>query len=156
MGIVSLINSSENGATEVPGTSNSSLFVFLAGPIRYWWTPGLEESYLYKTYSNMRDNLHEQLSKEFLVYAPHRAWRGPWDERAQALNDNVIRACDAVVYLDHPHIPAAGTSREREIAVSYKIPCLRVRFDGWYNYTTDLEYMKQHLLEMRKNLVQGN
>lgn len=119
-----LIDSPENGATEIPGTSNESIFVFLAGPIRHWWKDGEWDSPLHKKYVIARDWLHEELSDDFLVYAPYRAWRGPWNENAQEVNDEAVRWSDVFVEIQVPGVPAVGTDAERNQAENDGIPVI--------------------------------
>lgn len=121
-----LIDSASNGATEVPGTSADATFVFLASPIRGWWAPGMWESPLHVAYTSFRDAVHDRLSSDFLVYAPHRAWRGPWNEVAQRVNDAAVLSCHALVYLNVPGMIAEGTRSETELAAEHGIPTFRL------------------------------
>jgi hypothetical protein len=121
-----LIDSPENGATEIPGTSNDSLFVFLGGPIRYWWTPGVEGSYLHRLYMTQREQIHAWLSEDYLVYAAHRAWRGPWNEVAQKINDMAVLTCDAFVWLHVDGVLAHGTDEELWLAQHHGKPAFRI------------------------------
>jgi len=131
-----MIDSPDNGATEVPGTSHNSLMIFLAGPIRYWWTPGVRDTRICRLYLAKREEIFYALSEDYLVYAPHRAIRGPWDKRAQIINDAAVYRCDAFVNLN-AGVPMDGTKEERSIAVEFKIPIFEV-FVG-DNYSVDAQ-----------------
>jgi hypothetical protein len=111
--------------------------VFLAGAIKYWWlrvctccktiegeethncfTCGAPTEELWggpehKEYVNYRDYIRRLLVQEgYLVYAPHEAFKGTWDERAQAVNDAGIAAADVVMNLSPFGIPTEGTDAE--------------------------------------------
>lgn len=126
---MSVIDSASNGATEIPGSSHDALFVFLAGPIRCWWAPGMWGSPAHATYTTFRDLVHAELSADFLVYAPHRAWRGPWNEAAQRVNDHAIALSDALVWLDVPGQVADGTAAEVDLARRALVPTHRLAVD---------------------------
>lgn len=136
-----LIDSPANGATEIPGTSADALFVFLAGPIRHWWAPGMWDSLEHQAYTAFRTLVHYELSADFLVYAPHLAWRGPWNEGAQAVNNAAVAACDALVWLDIPGVVAAGTAAEVATAERAGIVTHRI----WVGDTDGLARVKATL-----------
>lgn len=98
-----------------------STIVALIGPIEYWWnTPddparfhGLEAI----GYREYRERLGRYLVGEgFLVYRPHEAFKGAWDERAQVLNDVMIQIADVVVSMRPTGIPGRGTDHEIKLA----------------------------------------
>lgn len=139
---MSLIDSPENGATEIPGTSNDSLFVFLAGPIRYWWTPGVEGTRLHTLYLHQRNLVHQELSGDFLVYAPHRAWRGPWNGAAQKINDLAVITCDAFVWIQVPGVRAWGTYEELLLARDKNKPIFPLIISDDHDVSAQLEELK--------------
>lgn len=145
-----LINSAANGATEIPGTSNDSLFVFMACPIRYWWTPGVEGKPIHTMFMEARDRIHFELSADFLVYAPWRAWRGPWNEIAQEVNDHAITLSDAFVWLSVDGVRAQGTADELELAKSERIPHFEINCNK--NIRNQLADVKRQLFEYYEKL----
>ena len=102
-------------------TYNESLSVFLAGPIEYWWDtpedPNRFYSHAAREYRRHRDDLSEALAEAgFLVYRPHMAFKGDWNEKMQPVNDYVISLSDIVIDMSPPGIPGAGTKHEMEYA----------------------------------------
>lgn len=156
--MMSLIDSPDNGATEIPGTSNDSLMVFLAGPIRHWWTPGVENSRLHRLYCKTRDYVHLELSADFLVYSPHRAWRGPWDKRAQFINDAAVRTADVFVWLRVDGVLAHGTDEELWLAHENFKSCFMLQVGDKYDTAAELKLIKQSLfvLEVERKADHGN
>lgn len=143
---MTLINSPDNGATEIPGTSNDdSLFVFLAGPIRHWWTPGVEGSNIHQLYLYQRDFIHKVLSDDYLVYAPHRAWRGPWNSVAQKVNDLSVLTCHAFVWLRVDDVLAHGTDEELYLANQAGKPCFMIEIGHKYSVANQLYDLKDKL-----------
>ncbi len=150
---MSLIDSEENGATEIPGTSNDSLMVFLGGPIRYWWGEG-KGTQLHSRYMMLREATHRSLSNDYLVYAPYRALRGPWDARAQHINDAAIFECDALVAMTVEGIPAEGTEEEftlaqgfHKTALTIRVPLIGTQMED--EYFSKLKVLKDNLAELR-------
>ena len=105
-------------------TYNESKSVFLAGPIEYWWgddtDPHRFGSYEAARYRQHRDAVRDFfVERHFLVYSPHNAFKGDWNEKMQPVNDYVLGLCDIVVNLKPKHIPglvAHGTDHEWELA----------------------------------------
>lgn len=98
-----------------------STIVALIGPIEYWWdTP--EEPLRFTSpaahrYRNHRNNLGAALVEAgCLVYRPHEAFKGAWDERAQVLNDVMVQIADVIVCMRPAGIPGKGTDHELELA----------------------------------------
>lgn len=90
--------------------------VFLAGPIDYWWNENWE-SPAHIEYVEWRKTVNKMLVEAgHLVYRPHEAIKGAWDESMQAVNDLAISLCDVFVYLTPPNVPAYGTEAERKQA----------------------------------------
>lgn len=143
-----LIDSPLNGATEVPGTSNDSVFVFLAGPIRHWWFPGMWNTSDHQKYTLIRDYAHDVFSEDFLVYAPHRAWRGPWNEVAQEVNDLAVRKCHVFVYLTGHGIVATGTDAELRLAQKEKKTIHEILFS-----TTNVDYTMQRIRKVHELIL---
>jgi hypothetical protein len=98
-----------------------STIVALIGPIEYWWDtpeePDRFNSQPAVEYRAWREELRDFLVENgFLVYSPHDAFKGAWDERAQAHNDFVISICDLVMCMRPEGIPGKGTDHELKLA----------------------------------------
>ncbi len=93
--------------------------VMIAGPIKHWWG----ENWMtpeHVDYEAWRDRVSDALVEAgYLVYHPHRAFRGTWDERAQAINDTVVLASDAVVVISPDGVPSKGTDDEVRHALEH-------------------------------------
>jgi hypothetical protein len=76
----------------------------------------------------------------FLVYKPHRAFSGRWNERFQGVNDHVLGLVDAVVYMTPDGIPALGTDHEVAYAKSLGKPIFHlppVSLSALWPFSTD-------------------
>jgi len=98
-----------------------STIVALIGPIEYWWnTPDDPDRFNSRPaveYRAWRIMLRDYLvSNGYLVYSPHLAFLGNWDERAQAHNDFIVGVSDVVVCMRPFGIPGKGTDHELELA----------------------------------------
>lgn len=60
----------------------------------------------------------------FLTYAPHEAFKGTWDPRAQAVNDAGIAASDAMLDLSPRGILTEGTDDEVRYAARVDTPVI--------------------------------
>lgn len=86
--------------------------VMLAGPIKHWWddnwgTPA------HLRYVAWREKLNDALvAAGYLVYRPHEAFKGAWNENAQVVNDAILRVADAVLNLSPEGVPSEGTDAE--------------------------------------------
>lgn len=90
--------------------------VFLAGPIDYWWNENWETP-AHIAYMEWRTYIHKRLVEAgHVVYSPHNAIKGAWDEAMQAINDTAIHVCDVLIYLTPYGIPAHGTDDEVVVA----------------------------------------
>jgi hypothetical protein len=78
----------QDGAARDP--NYKSLIVFLGGPIKHWW----DENWMspeHLRYDEWRSKVEETcIAAGFLVYKPFTAWKGTWNEQAQAVNNEVI------------------------------------------------------------------
>ena len=137
-------------------TYNESKAVFLCGPIEWWWNteddPNRFQSYEAMRYREHRDAVRDFfVQRHFLVYSPHSAFKGDWNEKMQPVNDYVLGLCDIVVNLKPKHIDgivAKGTDHEWELArklgkVRIELPPLTA--DMAKNYT---QTFSRELLEM--------
>ena len=114
-----------HGAIQVDLPTTQPLVVMLAGPIKIWWAEGMWDSEPHQTYVQWRDAIRVACVKAgFLVYSPHRAWQGAWSENAQRINDTAVEACDVVLDLTPPGIPADGTAAETAYARKVGTPVL--------------------------------
>lgn len=119
--LVRLLAEEGNGAVEIEGQQGQPLMVAVCGPIKVWW--GQLDSPEYESYARWRDAVRVALVHAgHLVYSPHRAWQGPWHEKAQVVNDHAIREADAVVVLTPEGVPATGTAAEQRVAEDNGIP----------------------------------
>jgi hypothetical protein len=101
--------------------------VALIGPIEYWWDtpddPDRFNSQPAVEYRAWREILNDFLVREgFLVYRPHEAFKGPWDERAQMLNDVMVEMADIIICMRPDGVPGKGTDHELEVAGSLGKP----------------------------------
>lgn len=104
-----------------------SKVAFLCGPIEYWWNtqddPHRFNSFPAAMYRIHRDKVRDTLVRHnFLVYSPHGAFKGPWNERMQGLNDYALERSDVVINMSPPHIPGKGTAHETAYAIELGIP----------------------------------
>lgn len=107
------------------GKDNHVPMVFLAGPVKHWWT--CWGSTPHDEYLNHRGRIHKLLVKNgYLVYTPWIAWRGPWDKRAQLVNQLAILTCDAFLWLTPTGIPDVETQHERQLAEAAGKPAAHV------------------------------
>lgn len=106
---------------------SQSKIVFLAGPIEAWWDtpeePDKFNSPAARAYRRFRDILEKELKKRgYLVYKPHDAFGGNWNEKAQSVNDGAIRIADILVNMTPPGVKALGTNHEVAYARRLGIP----------------------------------
>jgi hypothetical protein len=80
----------------------------LVGPIDFWWNENWDTPQ-HRTYKGWRNKVNRRLVEAgHLVYRPHEAFKGAWNERAQAVNDAAISIADCLVNLTPPGVPAYG------------------------------------------------
>lgn len=96
---------------------SQSKIVFLAGPIECWWDteeePNKFESLPARGYRMYRQIVEDTLKQRgYLVYKPHTAFTGDWNERAQAVNDMAIEIADVLINMTPPGVKALGTNHE--------------------------------------------
>ena len=86
--------------------------VLLAGPIKHWWNEnwGTPEHVAYDSWREMV--CVDLVDAGYLVYCPHRAFKGKWTEKAQAVNDAALRLATIIVNLTPPGVPSQGTDAE--------------------------------------------
>lgn len=114
---------------QTPSTGHSTC-IFLGGPIEYWWDtpeePNRFNSEQAVSYRGHRETLgHILVNEGYLVYRPHEAFKGPWDERMQDLNDLVIPRVDIFVNMKPYWMrwqECPGTSHEVDLALQHGIP----------------------------------
>jgi hypothetical protein len=100
-----------------------SIIVSLVGPIQYWWNtpddPHKFDSFEAQEYRRWRQTLSDALVDQgHLVFRPHEAFKGTWDQRAQVFNDAMVQISDVVVVMGAYGIPSSGTDHEIRLAVS--------------------------------------
>ena len=93
--------------------------IMLAGPIKAWWDDEWN-THAHWHYALWRERVSAELVKSYhLVYRPHEAFQGSWDERAQSINDFVLRTSDAIINLTPPGVLSEGTDGEVLYAANY-------------------------------------
>ncbi|GEM_PF-4717020 len=91
---------------------SDTAIVMLVGPIKHWWDENWETPDHW-TYEAWRERVSEGLVEaDYLVYRPHHAFKGKWDERAQSVNDTALRAADVLCNLTPPGVSSLGTDGE--------------------------------------------
>lgn len=126
--------------------------VFLAGAIKYWWLkkcdrcqhicaedatfcPNCDWTGVYELwgspehqeYVTYRDHVRKLLIDDgYLTYAPHEAFKGTWDPRAQAVNDAGIAVSDLMLNLSPLYIPTEGTDDEVLYAARVGTPAIHI------------------------------
>lgn len=116
------------------------MLIFLAGPIDYWWNENwmTPEHMHYKAW---RDLVSKKLvDAGYLVYRPHEAFKGAWDERAQRINDVAIGHADLVINLTPPGIPAKGTEAEITLAKLLRVRVVDAPPGDW-SQIPQVEYL---------------
>lgn len=88
------------------------MIVTLIGPIKWWWDENWETEAHWE-YTAHRDRVNDYLvERGVLVYRPHEAFKGAWDERAQSVNDAAILASELIINLMPVGVPSVGTESE--------------------------------------------
>lgn len=93
--------------------------VVLLGPIAAWWEEW--DSPRHQEYTAWRDRVRAELvAAGHLVYSPHRAWQGNWDENAgdvsaQYVNDAAIAITDVCFNLQPVGVSSPGTEHEMDL-----------------------------------------
>jgi hypothetical protein len=96
------------------------VIVMLAGPIKAWWGPPREGTHEHQHYLEWRTTVDAHLTRAgHLTYRPHEAFKGPWDERGQVVNDAILVAADVVLDLTPLGVPSEGTDAERAVAARH-------------------------------------
>jgi len=99
-----------------------ALIVFIGGPIKFWW----DENWMsveHLRYLKWRDQVEETLIAEgYLVYRPHQAFKGTWNEDAQGVNDAVIYLSDIFLNLTPKGAISEGTDGEVRVANQFNVP----------------------------------
>jgi hypothetical protein len=99
-----------------------STVVALLGPIKHWWGNDEKGNPIWGSpdhhyYTRHRDHVSRRLVEEgFLVYRPHEAFKGAWDERAQEINDFAILTADVSLVLNTDNaVLSDGTDDEMDL-----------------------------------------
>jgi hypothetical protein len=123
---------------------SESIVVAVIGPIEKWWNteeePNKFNSSEARRYFHWRDCVCTALAEHFLVYRPHEAFKGPWNEKAQRVNDTALHVADFIVSLKEDDDVALGTDHERELAESFGRPVVNAPRPDITTSTT--EYMR--------------
>lgn len=110
-----------------------ALIVFLGGPIKHWW----DENWMspeHLRYDEWRTKVEEAcIAAGFLVYKPYTAWKGTWNEQAQAINNEVIRVVDVFIDLSPKGVPSEGTKQEKMLAKGLKIQIVEIGPPEWWS-----------------------
>lgn len=120
-----------NGAAEGDDHAPPAALVVLAGPIRWWWQDGRFGGPEHRAYDAARSAVAAALvDAGNLVYAPHVAFKGPWHESAQQVNDAAIAAAHCLIALRVSGVSADGTAAEVAAANRFGTPGVWIDADG--------------------------
>lgn len=138
---------------------SQSRCVFLGGPIEHWWdtpeNPDMFNSFLARAYRLHRELLNRAFVEAgYLVYRPHEAFKGPWNEKMQDVNDYILERCDAFVNMTPPSlgIVALGTDHEVRQAGRLGVPVFNAPF-LYHIASVDRPWWRQNSYQMAKNFV---
>jgi hypothetical protein len=97
-------------------TGTPAAIIMLAGPVKWWWDANwMTPAHI--AYVDWRQRVTDELvAAGYLVYQPHAAFKGTWNEAAQVVNNAIIGICDAMVVLTPPGVLSDGTDEEVEQA----------------------------------------
>lgn len=127
-------------------TGTPAAIILLAGPIKFWW----DDNWMtpeHVRYVEWRQKVTDALVGDgYLIYQPHAAWKGTWNEAAQAVNNVVIGICDVMVILTPPGVTSDGTDEEERQAKALGIP--RVAAPPSPDPSMDEEYLDDLLIEL--------
>ena len=125
----------DNGATEIPGSSYDSPVVFLGSSIRHWWKKTedgktLHETPAFKAYSSFREYVRGVLAGNgFMVYSPHLALKGNWNEEAGTeINDFALSKSHAFVAIRITGVEQVGTDHEEFQAFELGLPTFTIKY----------------------------
>lgn len=113
------------------------MIAVLLGPIKHWWDENWQTDE-HHIYSRWREEVSKALvAHGLLVYRPHEAFKGSWDERGQTVNDTAISLADICINMTPPGTPSEGTDKEmllcedRGKTVIYAPPPTRQEASVW-------------------------
>lgn len=110
--------------------------IMLVGPIDYWWNENWN-SPKHEAYMAWRNELNKALVEAgHLVYRPHEAFKGAWNELAQIVNNAAIASADVLIDMN-PGVPAYGTEAELTLARNMRKD-IRLAPPGDYSNVQDL------------------
>lgn len=106
-----------------------SIIVSLVGPIEWWWNTEYDPTRFHSpeaiSYRAWRERLsHALVDRDYLVFRPHEAFKGAWDERAQVFNDEMVKISDVVINMRPTGIPGKGTDHELALAKELRKPVI--------------------------------
>jgi hypothetical protein len=108
-----------------PPQSWDSKLIVIAGAIKYWWDENWDLPEHWE-YVKWRNEVSDALVKAgYLIYRPHEAFKGTWNQKAQAVNDMAISSADLLLVLSAENIPSDGTDDEISYAERVGVPWLR-------------------------------
>jgi len=96
--------------------------IFLGGGIAYWWGVrfGSPE---HQDYVQWRNDVRATLIEhDYLIYAPHEAFKGTWTKKAQIVNDAAISISNLVLIISPLKAIGEGTEEEIEFANRAGVP----------------------------------
>ena len=152
----------DNGAIQVEEADPnkpSPPITALVGPIKAWWGKDADGREIWGNaqhcaYVAWRDAVEAFLIKAgCLVYAPYRAIKGSWHERAQRINDTAIRESDAIVDLTPPGIIADGTVAENLYAESNGVVIIKCPPGTDLNIVRDRLFAAKQARDAREFIV---
>lgn len=90
--------------------------VMLCGPIAYWWDTDTYQHWdlpEHKHYVKWRNRISDALVEAgYLVYRPHEAFKGTWNNRMQNLNNTVLELSDFIINMQPEGTWSDGTDEE--------------------------------------------
>lgn len=98
------------------GKLGEAPIVMLVGPVAYWWDTDTYQHWNtpeHWHYVAWRERVNDALVETgYLVYRHWEAWKGTWNNKAQALNNVALDVSDIVVNMRPEYAWSEGTDEE--------------------------------------------
>lgn len=112
------------GSDARPPADYPSPIIVLAGAIRAWWDEHWETPEHWAYVAWRKEVTQGLIDLGYLVYRPHEAFKGTWNERAQHVNDEAIRAADLMLVISPTGVDSEGTDAEVRYALAVGTPVI--------------------------------